>query len=268
MPRIARYVVFALAALLFFGLPSALTFYTDWLWFGETGYRQIFATSFGTRLLLGAVTFLVTFGWLLLNLRLALSSLRFAGPIVWTGQQGVQIELPSKQQLGRLAIGAAAIVALPAALYGASGWLTFLSWRNGAPLRVRRSGARLRRVVLRLHAAVHRVRARRIDGARGAGGARRGRRVCRFRWARPVSDGRRAAHARSAASPRAAGRCVPGAARGRRVARHPALPDDACRNRPRCVVYGRGGPLPRGTGARRGFAPGCRAGRRRGLSAG
>ena len=91
MPRIARYVVFALAALLLFGLPSALTFYTDWLWFGETGYRQIFATSFGTRLLLGAVTFLVTFGWLLLNLRLALSSLRFAGPIVWTGQQGVQI---------------------------------------------------------------------------------------------------------------------------------------------------------------------------------
>ena len=133
MPRIARFVVFALAALLFFGLPSALTLYTDWLWFGETGYRQIFATSLGTRLMLGAVTFLATFGWLLLNLRVALSSLRFAGPIVWTGQQGVQIELPSKQQLGRLAIGAAAIVALPAALYGASGWLTFLSWRHGLP---------------------------------------------------------------------------------------------------------------------------------------
>ena len=133
MPRIARFAVFAVAALLFFGLPSALTLYTDWLWFGETGYRQIFATSLGTRLMLGAVTFLVTFGWLLLNLRVALSSLRFAGPIVWTGQQGVQIELPSKHQLGRLAIGAAAIVALPAALYGASGWLTFLSWRNGLP---------------------------------------------------------------------------------------------------------------------------------------
>jgi uncharacterized membrane protein (UPF0182 family) len=131
VPRIARFAVFALAALLFFGLPSALTLYTDWLWFGETGYRQIFATSLGTRLMLGGVTFLATFGWLLLNLRVALSSLRFAGPIVWTGQQGVQIELPSKQQLGRLAIGAAALVALPAALYGASGWLTFLSWRNG-----------------------------------------------------------------------------------------------------------------------------------------
>jgi uncharacterized protein len=133
VPRIARFAVFAVAALLFFGLPSALTLYTDWLWFGETGYRQIFATSLGTRLMLGAVTFLVTFCWLLLNLRVALSSLRFAGPIVWTGQQGVQIELPSKHQLGRLAIGAAAIVALPAALYGASGWLTFLSWRNGLP---------------------------------------------------------------------------------------------------------------------------------------
>ena len=192
MPRIARFVVFALAALLFFGLPSALTLYTDWLWFGETGYRQIFATSLGTRLMLGAVTFLATFGWLLLNLRVALSSLRFAGPIVWTGQQGVQIELPSKQQLGRLAIGAAAIVALPAALYGASGWLTFLSWRHGLPFGVRGPGARLRRVVLPLHAPIHRVLARRVDGAGGAGGAWRGRRICRLRRGRSVTDGRSA----------------------------------------------------------------------------
>jgi uncharacterized membrane protein (UPF0182 family) len=133
LPRIARLAVFALAALLFFGLPSVITLYTDWLWYGETGYRQVFATSLGTRLLLGLVTFLVTFGWLVLNLRVALASLRFAGPILWTGQQGVQIELPGKRQLGQLAIGAAAIVALPAALYGASQWLTFLSWRHAVP---------------------------------------------------------------------------------------------------------------------------------------
>ena len=133
MPRIARLVVFAFVALLFFGLPSAVTLYTDWLWYGETGYRQIFTTSLGTRLLLGTATFLVTLGWLLLNLRLALASLRFAGPILWTGQQGVQIELPGKRQLGRLAIAAAAIVALPAGLYGGSQWLTFLSWRHAVP---------------------------------------------------------------------------------------------------------------------------------------
>jgi uncharacterized protein len=133
VPRIARLAVFALAVLLFFGLPSAVTLYTDWLWFGETGYRHVFTTALGARVLLGVVTFLITFGWLLLNLRVALRSLRLAGPIVWTGQQGVQIELPGKRQLGRLAIGVAAVVALPAALYGATQWLTFLSWRHAVP---------------------------------------------------------------------------------------------------------------------------------------
>ncbi len=133
MPRIARLAAFALAALLFFGLPSLVSLYTDWLWFDETGYRGIFTTTLATRVVLGLITFAVTFGWLLLNLRLALASLRFAGPILWTGQQGVQIELPGKRQLARLAMIAAAVVGLPAALYGASEWLTFLSWRHALP---------------------------------------------------------------------------------------------------------------------------------------
>jgi len=133
VPRIARLAAFALAALLFFGLPSLVSLYTDWLWFDETGYRGIFTTTLVTRVLLGLITFAVTFGWLLLNLRLALASLRFAGPILWTGQQGVQIELPGKRQLARLAMIAAAVVGLPAALYGASEWLTFLSWRHALP---------------------------------------------------------------------------------------------------------------------------------------
>ena len=25
-------------------LPAAITFYTDWLWFGETGYQDVFLT--------------------------------------------------------------------------------------------------------------------------------------------------------------------------------------------------------------------------------
>jgi uncharacterized membrane protein (UPF0182 family) len=131
--RIARVGVLATAALLFFGLPSIVTLYTDWLWFEELGYRSVFATALGTRVWLGAVCFAVTCGWLLLNLRLALSSLRFTGPILWTGQQGVQIELPGKRQLSRLAIAAAALIAVPAALYGSSQWLTVLAWRHAVP---------------------------------------------------------------------------------------------------------------------------------------
>src|SRR4029453_5435600 len=105
--RFVRLAIVVFALLVFFGLPSAVALYTDWLWYGETGYRSVFATSLGTRLLLGVVAFVITATWLLLNLRVALASLRFTGPILWTGQQGVQIELPGKRQLGRLAIGAA-----------------------------------------------------------------------------------------------------------------------------------------------------------------
>ena len=90
--RITRLLILALAALLFFGLPSLVGLYTDWLWFGETGYQQVFATALGWRLLLGAAAFVFAFGWLLVNFRVALSSLRL-GPLVWVGQQGVQIEL-------------------------------------------------------------------------------------------------------------------------------------------------------------------------------
>jgi uncharacterized membrane protein (UPF0182 family) len=127
--RITRLLILALAALLFFGLPSLVGLYTDWLWFGETGYQQVFSTALGWRFLLGGAAFVVAFAWLLLNFRLALSSLRL-GPLVWVGQQGVQIELPGRPQLQRMAIGAAALIALPVGFYAASQWLTWLSFRH------------------------------------------------------------------------------------------------------------------------------------------
>ena len=39
-----RLVVIVVAALLFLGGPSLVRFYTDWLWFGEVGYQQVFTT--------------------------------------------------------------------------------------------------------------------------------------------------------------------------------------------------------------------------------
>jgi hypothetical protein len=63
--------------------PSVAGYYTDWLWFGETGYQQVFLTSLLTRLGLGAAVavaaFLVLFG----NFRLALR--RFEEPYIVLG---------------------------------------------------------------------------------------------------------------------------------------------------------------------------------------
>lgn len=133
MSSVSRLIVPAIFLLLFFAVPSLVRFYTDWLWFAEVGYLGVFLTAFGTRVTLGVVAFVAVFAWLAFNLRLALGSLRFTGPIVWSGQEGVQFELPGKAQLQRLALGAAIIVALPAALYASNQWMTWLAFRHGLP---------------------------------------------------------------------------------------------------------------------------------------
>jgi uncharacterized membrane protein (UPF0182 family) len=110
VPRSLRLIVLAAAAVLFFGLPSFVRAYTDWLWFHEVQFPSVFAITWTTRLALGAIVFVTVWGWLYGNLRLALQSLRFTAPFVWTAQQGVQLELPGRRQLQRLAFCATALV--------------------------------------------------------------------------------------------------------------------------------------------------------------
>ena len=136
MSRFVRLAILALAALLFFALPSIARLYTDWLWFREVGYAAVFTTSLSTRLALGAGALVVAAGWLYANLRLAISTLRFAPPVIWTGQQGVRIELPGQAQLRRLAVGASVLVAVPAAIWASHQWMTWLAFRHAVPFGV------------------------------------------------------------------------------------------------------------------------------------
>ena len=41
MPRAWRIPIIAAFLVLLVVLPAAVTFYTDWLWFGETGYQGL-----------------------------------------------------------------------------------------------------------------------------------------------------------------------------------------------------------------------------------
>jgi len=88
------------AALLFLAGPSLLRFYTDWLWFGEVGYRQVFTTIIQSEASLFTIAFVVSVIWLIFNLRLALGSVGEGRPI-FTTQQGWEAPPPAARRCRR-----------------------------------------------------------------------------------------------------------------------------------------------------------------------
>ena len=49
MTKSLRWLLPALLFVLFIGLPAFAGYFTDWLWFGETGYQRVFLTELTTR---------------------------------------------------------------------------------------------------------------------------------------------------------------------------------------------------------------------------
>src|SRR3989344_439227 len=69
--KFIKYIVYAVALVLFFILPKLIVFFTDWLWFGEVGYTQVFTTSLITQLLLGISAAMLAFFFIYINLHIA-----------------------------------------------------------------------------------------------------------------------------------------------------------------------------------------------------
>ncbi len=130
-----RFALLALALLLFLGGPSLLRFYTDWLWFGEVGYRTVFVTMFRSQGALFSLTFIVATVWLVLNLNVTLKAIGNVRP-VFTTREGIQVTLPGGEQLRSLARGAAVLLAALIGLFFAGRWEEWLSWRFGVPFGV------------------------------------------------------------------------------------------------------------------------------------
>ncbi len=132
MRRPLRLIVLVVLALIFFGAPSLLRFYTDWLWFGEVGYQQVFSTIVRSEASLFTMTFVVSVVWLVVNLRLALRTVGDGRPI-FTTQQGMEVALPGRKQLGTIASAIAMVLAGLIALYASSQWETWVTWLHEVP---------------------------------------------------------------------------------------------------------------------------------------
>jgi len=121
-----------LGAVLLFGVPSFVTYYTDWLWFRELGYEGIFLRTLNAQFAVFAATFGAVFLFLSLNLRAARRTIRRPHIVVGTGPDGRAISVETGQ-LARLAMPVALIVALALAAAAAGRWLMWLSFFNGTP---------------------------------------------------------------------------------------------------------------------------------------
>ncbi|MGH9349261.1 MAG: UPF0182 family protein, partial [Vicinamibacterales bacterium] len=130
--RPLRLAILITAALIFFAGPSMVTLYSNWLWFVELGYQQIFGTMLRAQATIFTLVFAVSALWLAANLHLALGAVGDARP-VFTTREGLQVVLPGRRQLRTIALGLAVVVAILIGLFGSGRWLTWLSWQHAVP---------------------------------------------------------------------------------------------------------------------------------------
>ena len=121
-----------IALLLLVALPSFAQLYTEWLWFGETGYQGVFLKSLTTRGLLGLGVFAAVFAVLLGNLRFAIG-----GPnrprVVFPGGGDIPPLVVEPQHLRWLTAGAALLAGLFVASIASGQWLVVLQYLNAVP---------------------------------------------------------------------------------------------------------------------------------------
>jgi uncharacterized membrane protein (UPF0182 family) len=130
--RLSGVPLLLLLLLLGTAIPATAEFYTDWLWYREVGYEQVFLRTLSARAMTGTVTGLVVFAILWVNLRLALRSLRRRDFTINTpdGPRVISVETGRIRSIVYAGAGAAALFI---GLYSASHWDTWLYYLNAVP---------------------------------------------------------------------------------------------------------------------------------------
>jgi uncharacterized membrane protein (UPF0182 family) len=125
LTRIPRFVWLVGGILVITGVPSFAEFYTDWLWYREVGYEQVYLKSLSARATTGMTVGAVVFALLWLNLRWALRFLRRREFTIAT-QEGPRIVAIDTRWLRSVIYVAAFVAATLIGLYAASTWATWL----------------------------------------------------------------------------------------------------------------------------------------------
>jgi len=132
MMSLRRLPILVALVLLGTGVPAAATFYTDWLWFKELGYEQIFVKSLSAQALVTTATGAVVFALLAGNLLLALRAMR-PRPFLIATAQGPQTIMMDPATIRPLALGAVGLISLFIAINAGGNWETWLYFLNATP---------------------------------------------------------------------------------------------------------------------------------------
>ena len=127
-----RLTLLVLLVALFFLLPTGVQFYADWLWFGEVGYQGVYARTLTAQSTLWLTTFVIAFGVLTLNLRLAFRVLT-RREIVMVTPEGPRAIVVDPTRLRPVVTLASAAGALLVASIAAAQWETWLVYWNAVP---------------------------------------------------------------------------------------------------------------------------------------
>ena len=127
-----RFAYALIALLLVVTLPSLAELYTEWLWFGETGYQSVFLKTLAAKGLIGAAVFVPAFLFLLGNLRLALRG--FTKPyVLFPGGTDLQPIVLDPRHFGLVAIAVSALLGFFLSVVASSQWLTILRFLEPTP---------------------------------------------------------------------------------------------------------------------------------------
>ena len=114
------------------GIPAMAEFYTDWLWFQEVGYEQVFLRSLTVRALVAVGVGLAAFALLATNLVVAMRRLR-PRPFMVATPQGPQAITVDPATVRPLVLLAAAGIALMIGLFAGGRWETWLYYIYATP---------------------------------------------------------------------------------------------------------------------------------------
>ena len=121
-----------IAILLFVALPSLADLYTEWLWFGEVGYQNVFLKSLVTKGLVGSIAFALALFFMYTNLRSAVRHVQ-RPYVLFPGGGDVQPLVLERGHLDRGSLVLSALVALFVGGVASSQWMLVLRYLEATP---------------------------------------------------------------------------------------------------------------------------------------